>query len=70
MIIYKPFWETLKKKGITTYKLINYYEISNSTIQRLRENKGITTTTIDDFCKILDCRVEDIVEYVKEESDK
>ncbi len=70
MITYKPFWETLKKKGITTYKLINYYEISNSTIQRLRENKGITTTTIDDFCKILDCRVEDIVEYVKEESDK
>ncbi len=70
MITYKPFWETLKKKGITTYKLINYYEISNSTIQRLRENRGITTTTIDDFCKILDCRVEDIVEYVKEESDK
>lgn len=70
MITYKPFWETLKKKGITTYKLINYYEISNSTIQRLREDKGITTTTIDDFCKILDCKVEDIVEYVKEESDK
>lgn len=67
MISYAPFWKTIKAKGISTYKLINDYEISNSTIQRLRENKGITTTTIDDLCKILDCRVEDIVEYIKDE---
>lgn len=67
MISYAPFWKTIKAKGISTYKLINDYEISNSTIQRLRDNAGITTTTIDDFCKILDCRVEDIVEYIKDE---
>ncbi len=67
MISYAPFWKTIKAKGFSTYKLINDYEISNSTIQRLRENKGITTTTIDDLCKILDCRVEDIVEYIKED---
>ena len=67
MISYAPFWKTLKEKGITTYKLINDYEISAGTIQRFRKNKALTTTTIDDFCKILDCRVEDIVEYIKED---
>ena len=67
MITYAPFWKTIKAKGISTYKLINDYNISGSTIQRLKDNKGINTNTIDDLCKILDCRVEDIVEYIKED---
>ncbi len=67
MITYAPFWKTIKAKGISTYKLINDYNISGSKIQRLKDNKGINTNTIDDLCKILDCRVEDIVEYIKED---
>ena len=65
MITYAPLYETMKKKGITTYKLINNYVISRSLIDRLKHNKPITTVTIDDLCKILDCEVEDILEYKK-----
>ena len=65
MINYKPFWETLKKKGVSTYALINQHGISSATIDRMRKGMGISTTKIDDFCKILDCRVEDIIEYTK-----
>ena len=65
MITYAPLYETMKKKGITTYKLINNYGISRSLIDRLKHNKPITTVTIDDLCKILDCEVEDILEYTK-----
>ncbi len=61
MIVYTPLWETLKKKGITTYTLINKYGMSSSTINRLRHNKGVTTQLIDDLCKILSCKVEDIM---------
>ena len=61
MIVYTPLWETMKEKGITTYMLINKYNISSSTIHRLRHNLGVTTQLIDDLCKILNCRVEDIV---------
>lgn len=67
MIYYTPFWRTLKEKGISTYALIHDYGISSATIQGMRNGKGITTTKIGDFCHILHCRVEDIIEYIDEE---
>ncbi len=66
MISYAPFWKTLKEKGISTYALINKYNISSGTIDRMRKGNGISTLKIDDFCKILDCNVEDIIEYTKD----
>lgn len=63
MISYKPFWDTLKKKNITTYALINKHNISSATIDRIKKGKGISTMKIDDFCRILDCQVMDIIEY-------
>ena len=67
MISYKPFYETLKKKGISTYKLINQFGISRSLLDRLKHNKPISTVTIDDLCRILSCDVSDILVYVNEE---
>ena len=64
MIIYEPFWRTLKEKNISTYTLIQHYKVSSSTISRLRNNKGISTTTINDLCTILNCAVEDIVKFI------
>lgn len=63
MITYTPFWKTLKASGESTYTLIQNHNISSSTIDRLRKNKGISTQTIDDLCRILKCRVEDIILY-------
>lgn len=68
MIVYDKFWETMKKSGESTYSLINTHNISSGTIDRIRKGKGITTTKIDDFCKIFHCRVEDIIEYVEDSS--
>lgn len=67
MIVYTPLWDTMKKRGISTYALINKYNISSSTINRLRHNKGVTTQLIDDLCVILDCKVEDIMKYENNE---
>ncbi len=67
MIVYSPLWETMKKKGISTYALINKHGISSSTINRLRHNQGVTTQLIDDLCKILDCKVEDILKFEKDD---
>lgn len=66
LISYRPFWETLKKRKISTYALINKYNISSATIDRIKKGKGITTTKIDDFCKILNCEVSDVIEYIKD----
>ena len=70
MIDYSPFWVTLKSSKETTYTLINKPRISSATIDKLRKNKPITTTTINDLCRILDCKIQDIAEYVPSEEDQ
>ena len=70
MISYAPFWQTLRKSDESTYTLIKNHKISSSTIDKLRKNKPVTVTTINDLCRILNCRVEEIMEYVYSEEDQ
>ena len=63
MILYDRLWETMKKKNITQYALINKYHVSAGQLTRLRKNESVTTHTIDTLCSILECDVEDIMEY-------
>lgn len=67
MICYDPFWETMKQKGITGYALVNKHKVSNGTLYRMRKNEPLSTVTINELCKILKCRVEDVLLYVEEE---
>lgn len=66
MISYEPFYKTIKEKNISTYKLINTYGISRSLLDRLKHNKPISTVTLDDLCRFLDCKVEDVLIYIKD----
>lgn len=70
MIQYGPFWETLRKSGETTYSLINKHHISSATIDKLRNNKPMNTTTINDLCCIFQCSVGEIMEYVSSANDQ
>lgn len=67
MISYEPFYKTLKEKEISTYRLINQFGLSRSLLDRLKHNKPISTVTLNDLCRILSCRVEDILWYVPDE---
>lgn len=67
MISYEPFWETLKEKNMSTYILINQFGISSSTVNRLRHNQPISTTTLDDLCRFLRCPVHDVLRYVPDD---
>lgn len=66
MITYKPFWDTLSKSSETTYTLINKHNINPTTINRLRNDKPVTTTTLNDLCIIFNCPLSDIAEFVPE----
>lgn len=70
MITYQPFWATLQESEESTYTLIKKHKISSSTIDKLRKNKPLNTTTINDLCRILRCRVEDIMVYSDSENDQ
>lgn len=52
MITYQPFWETLKNSKESTYSLIHNHSISSATINRLRQNQPVSTSTINDLCII------------------
>lgn len=67
MIVYDRLWATMKERGVSQYRLIRKYQFSNGQLDRLRKNQNISTYTINTLCKILHCRVEDILEYVEEE---
>ena len=68
MIEFERLWKTMEKKGISQYKLIKDHGISTGQLDRLRKNKNISTYTIDQLCKILDCSVEDIMEYKNDQA--
>ena len=67
MITYNPLWKTLKSKGITTYALIKNHGFSRGTLDSLKQNRNISTATLNDICKILDCSVAEILEYIPDE---
>ena len=49
MISYEPFYKTIKERGISTYKLINQFNVSRSLLDRLKHNKPISTVTLNDL---------------------
>jgi len=63
IISYEPLWETMRRKGITTYALIKNYSFSRGTLDSLKQGRNISTSTLNDLCRILDCRVEDVLVY-------
>lgn len=66
MIDYSPFWDTLKNSN----ELITMYNISSATIDKLRKNKPMNTTTLNDLCRILNCRLEDVAQYIPSDKDQ
>lgn len=67
LIVYTPLWETMKKKGITTYTLREKFKISGSTVQRLKKNMSVSTNTLADLCMLLDCELPDVAKFEKGE---
>lgn len=67
MMSYENLWRTMKKKGVTQYMLIKQYHVSPGQLTRLKRNESVSTHTIEMFCKILKCKVNDVMEYIEDE---
>lgn len=65
MIIFNKLWVTMKEKNISQYKLLKEYGFSSGQLDRLRKNANVNTFTLNQLCKILDCKLEDIAEYIE-----
>lgn len=67
MISYAPLWETMSKKNVTTYTLRFKYGMSHATVQRLQTDMPVSTHTLNKLCKLLDCRIEEVAQYMPDE---
>ena len=70
MISYKPFYDTLFRKGITEYHLIFKEGFSANTLHRIKKGESINTKTLDALCYALDCSVSEIIEFVNEHNEE
>ena len=66
MISYAPLWRTMAERSATTYTLQVKGQISSSTIRRMKAGESVSTNTLDALCKILQCDLQDVVEYLPE----
>lgn len=63
MISYQPLWSTMKERGITKYQLIYHWGISSNTLRRMGHGEPISSSTLNELCLILNCRVQDILQF-------
>ena len=70
MIEYFPLGDTLQKSYGIWYTFTTKYHMSNSTLHILKHNKDVSTKTLNDLCRILDCNVCDIVRYIPSSTDQ
>lgn len=68
MIVFTRLWETMEKKGISTYTLREHCDIDSKTIRRLKRNDNIETKTLNKLCCFLSCKLEDIAEYISDKN--
>lgn len=64
MISFDKLWNVMEQKQITTYRLREQCGIDSKTIRRLKANENMETKTLNKLCSILDCKLEDIAEYI------
>lgn len=69
MVKYTRLWETMKKKNVSQYRLINYYKVSAGQLGRLKKNMHVSTHTLEMLCNILQCPVEEIMEVIFDDTD-
>ena len=65
MIVFDKLWVTMEEKGFSTYKLREKCGIDSKTIRRLKANENIETKTLSKLCSALNCRLEDIAEFIQ-----
>ena len=66
MISYEPLFRTMEEKGVTSYRLGKLgFPLSN--FYAMKHGDNVSTHTINQLCRLLQCRVQDVLVYIDEE---
>lgn len=64
MLSYKPLWHTLLNKNIKKLELCHIAGISTATLAKLGKNENLNTDMLNKICNALNCRIEEVVEFI------
>ena len=68
MIRFDRLWKTMEQKNMTTYQLRERCGMDSKTVRRLKANENMETKTLNKLCAFLDCRIEDLLEFIPPEA--
>lgn len=57
----------LKEKGYNTNKIRTEGLLSQSTLQKFRQQQGVSWENLETLCKLLECQPGDLIEYIERE---
>lgn len=64
MITFAPLWNTLQVRQETIYDLEYRYGLNPAEISRLKHNHNFTLRSVDRYCTLLGCRLEEVIAYI------
>lgn len=67
MVSYKKLWKLLIDKNMKKKDLAKKAGISNYTISKMGKGENITTDVLGKICTALNCTLDDIMEFLKDE---
>ena len=65
MISFEPLFQTMREKGITSYRLFKM-GFPQSNYYAMKRGENVSTHTVNELCRLLECNVSDIMSYVEE----
>jgi len=65
MVNYSPLWDTMRKRKITQYMMLQDKVLDNHTLDRLKKNMNITLITLERICKYLNCTPNDVIQFTE-----
>ena len=63
MISYKPLFRLLLERDMTKTQLRKSVGFSAATLAKMSKNEYVSLGTIDNLCKFLNCKIEDVIEF-------
>lgn len=63
---YKKLWHILLDKNMKKKELAELAGVSTYTINKLNQNHNVTVEVLAKICKVLNCKLDDIVEFIED----
>lgn len=63
---YEKLFQRLKEDSITGVELAKNAGFSDNIMTRIRRNEYISLESVEKICKVLNCKIDDIIEFESE----